>query len=110
MDKIRRGLTALALERCLEAGTWVVAPETPEAWLMRQLERIGNPPEWPVIPEVPPPADPERVERLFPKFWNSPEGSWTLDWDPWKGKIGWTAPKGAKAKPKIVVPAGWKLR
>jgi hypothetical protein len=110
MDKIRQELVALALERCLEAGTWVVAPETPEAWLLRRLERLGDPPEFPAIPEVPPARDPQRVERLFPKAWMSPEGAWTLDWDPWKGKIGWTGPVGSKAKPKIVVPAGWKLR
>jgi hypothetical protein len=110
MDKIHRALLALALERCLEAGTWVAAPETPEAWLLRQMDRIGTPPLWPAIPEVPPPAEPERVLRLFPSTWTSPEGTWALDWDPWKGKIGWTAPKGVKTKPKITVPAGWKLR
>lgn len=110
LDKIRQDLLALALERCLEAGTWVAAPETPEAWLLRQLEREGGPPEFPGIPQVPAPSDLERVERLFPDTWNSPEGSWTLDWDPWKGKIGWTGPKGSKAKPRIAVPAGWKLR
>jgi hypothetical protein len=110
MDKIRQDLTSLALERCLEAGTLVAAPETPEAWLVRQLDRLGDPPEFPAIPPVPPPTDRERVERLFPGSWNSPEGSWILDWDPWKGKIGWTAPKGSKAKPKMVVPAGWKLK
>jgi hypothetical protein len=110
VNEIHRALLALALEHCLEAGTWVAAPETPEAWLLRQMDRIGTPPLWPAIPEVPPPAEPERVLRLFPSTWTSPEGTWTLDWDPWKGKIGWTAPKGSKAKPKIAVPEGWKLR
>jgi len=110
LEGVRRGLVLLGLERCREAGNWVAAPETPEAWLLRQLDRVGEPPDWPDLPVVPPSEDPVRLERLFPKSWISPEGTWSLDWDPWKGKIGWTGPKGAKAKPKIVVPAGWKLR
>jgi len=108
LDRIRRGVLLLGLERCLEAGTWVAAPETPEAWLVRQWEGLGAPPDMPPIPAVPPPSDPARVERHFPALWNSPHGSWNLDWDPWKGKVGCTGPKGVK--PKFAPPPGWKFR
>ena len=108
LDRIRAGLLLLGLERCLEAGTWVAVPETPEAWLLRQFEHSGYPPEMPTIPSVPPPSDPARLERHFPGHWNSPDGSWNLDWDPWKGKVGSTGPKGVK--PKMTLPPGWKFR
>jgi hypothetical protein len=106
--EVRRGLVLLGLERCLDAGTWVAPPETPEAWLLRQLEHTGNPPEMPAIPPVLPPADSALLERLFPGAWTTPEGTWNLDWDPWKGKVGCAGPKGAK--PKFPLPPGWKLR
>jgi len=108
LDRTRRGLRLLGLERCLEAGTWVAVPETPEAWLVRRLDGLGTPPDLPAIPDVPAPSDLALVERNFPSLWNSPQGSWTLDWDPWKGKVGCTGPKGVK--PKIVLPPGWKFR
>jgi hypothetical protein len=108
LAEVRRGLVLLGLERCLDAGTWVAPPETPEAWLLRQWERAGNPPEMPAIPPVPGPSDPALLERLFPGTWTTPEGSWNLDWDPWKGKVGCTGPKGVK--PKFPLPPGWKFR
>jgi len=110
MDAVRRALKLLALERCLRAGAWVEPPETPEAWLLRRLESFGTPPDWPAIPLVPAPSDPDLLSRIFPEQWNSPDGTWRLDWDVWKGKVGWTAPAGvkAKAKPRVPAPPGWR--
>jgi ATP-dependent helicase HrpB len=110
LEAVRTGLGLLALERCLRADAWVAPPETPEAWLLRRLERAQTPPRWPEIPKVPEPSDPKLLSRLFPSCWEGPGGIWRIEWDVWKGKVGWAAPAGikTKAKPSIALRPGWR--